>query len=247
MDIKEINYNESSSNYKLFKEIFYEYKKKYKDYIFQKTDDISIENFYEDTKLMITNVRKIVDFYFYIISLDEELSDDENNFVNEIKLINENLIINITKINFFLEEFNRDEISKYLKKIFLVIEKNIIYSIKNINKIENLEFNMFRLKTLIYLKNTTKYLDLVKKNYELHINNYYFFNQEGDFLGISNEIRLISLNYKCVYEKYNSLCEYFSHSPVKGVFDEIETLINKVKETFVNLLKDHSVTLKKYC
>ena len=249
MDINLLNYKESSLNYKLFKEFYSDFKKKYKDYIFKKNDDINEEKFKSDTKILLINIKKIIDLYHYIDFLDEEFSEEsEDNFNNDIYSENKKIVKYITEISSFLSEFDRQETCKYLKKLFISVESYILTSNKNRDEIQNLELTVFKLKTLIYIKNTTKYLDMVKKNFEIYQNNYEMFEKQGNFLGIVNEIRLLGTNYKCIYEKYIDLNEYFLY-PIfmKHIFTDMDPLIQKLKQTFVLLLEEHTVFLKKYC
>lgn len=225
MDINLSNYKESTLNYKLFKEFYNDYnvyKKKYKDYILKKREDINQDKFKNDTKNLMINL------YIYI------------DFLDDIYLINKKIITYITKINIFLDEFNRKELCRYLKKIFISIEITIFPINKNRDEIE------FKLETLIYIRDTTKYLDIVKKNFELYQHNYNLLKKERNFIGIINEIRLLTKNYKCIYEKYINLCDYFSNVD-KNIFFEIDPLIKKHKQSFILLLEDHTTILKKYC
>lgn len=238
MDINLLNYKDNNINYKLFKEFFYKYKKKYRDFIYKKSDEINEDKFKNDTNFLTYYIKKIVDFYFYLDLYDSD--DSENNDESDL-MINNKIITYVDKINYSLEEFNRDELCKYIKKIIVSIESNIFSSS---SEIENLEITVIRLKSLINIKNTTKYLDMVRKNFEIYKNNYNACKKDRNFLGIINEIRLLASNYQCIYEKYQIFKNSFS---INDIFKDIEPLINKVCDLFIVLLKEHTTFLKKYC
>ena len=234
--------------YNIFKEKFNSYKIKYKNYIILKKGLNNREDFKKDTLFFINNLKNLINYSINFDmdedEMDEDEMDDEYEMNNddEDDFFNLKFITNINKVERLINNDENNELLIVLEKIIYYLD-NILKK-KNSNEIIYLEKSIYKLQILLYIKNITKYLDIVKKNFNLYCINYNFYKNDRDFVNLVKYISLLAENYKCIYSKYHDFCDYFSNNYYK--FNQIRSLVNKIKQSFILILKDHTNILKKY-
>ena len=91
-------------------------------------------------------------------------SDSSEYSTNEMCSVSEcnrkNFTYYLNKLDVLLEKNNKEELLSYLKEIVPFIDKSIFSKSDTINDLEN---TIFRFEFLIYIKETTKYIDILKK------------------------------------------------------------------------------------